>query len=80
MNTIEAVYEGGIFRPLMPPDLFEGQHVRILVEVPGEDDDSEDKSLWDAVRANQAYKARHPDEEPERYGSGAEFLKAVEDL
>ncbi|MDM8550722.1 antitoxin family protein [Desulfobacterales bacterium HSG2] len=79
MNTIEAVYEGGVFRPLVPPDLFDGQRVRISVEIP-EENDSEDRSLWDAVRANQAYKARHPDEEPERYGSGAEFLKAVEDL
>ncbi len=79
MNTIEAIYEGGIFRPLVAPDLSDGQHVRIFVEVPGEDD-SEERSLWDAVLANKAYKARHPDEEPERYGSGAEFLKATEDL
>ncbi len=38
MNTIEAVCEGGIFRPLVPPELFDGQHVRILLEAPGEKD------------------------------------------
>lgn len=44
------------------------------------DDTSEDEALWDAVQANQAYKAGHPAEEPERYKSGEDFLKAVEDL
>lgn len=41
---------------------------------------SDDEALWDAVQANQAYKAQHPDEELEQYQSGADFLKAVEDL
>jgi hypothetical protein len=40
----------------------------------------EDEALWDAVQANQAYKVQHPDEVLERYQSGTEFLKAVEDL
>jgi len=43
-------------------------------------DTSEDEALWDAVQANQAYKTKHPDEEPERYESGEDFLKAVEEL
>ncbi len=38
MNTIEATYEAGILRPSVPPDLFDGQRVRILVEAPGEKD------------------------------------------
>ena len=44
------------------------------------DDHSEDESLWDAVQANQVYKEQHPDEELERYKSGADFLKAMADL
>lgn len=40
----------------------------------------EDEALWDAVQANRTYKERHPDEELERYKSGAEFLEAVADL
>ncbi len=44
------------------------------------DEHSEDEALWDAVQANQAYKAQHPDEELERYKSGSEFLKAVAEL
>ncbi len=41
---------------------------------------SEDYSLWDAVQVNKTYKAQHPNEKPERYKSGEEFLKAVADL
>jgi hypothetical protein len=43
-------------------------------------DHAEDEALWDAVQANQTYKEQHPDEELERYKSGADFLKAVADL
>lgn len=43
-------------------------------------DHSEDEALWDAVQANQAYKAKYPNEEFEQYSSGTEFLKAVADL
>ena len=43
-------------------------------------DSSEDASLWDAVQANQQYKAEHPDEPLERYQSGKEFLEALADL
>lgn len=43
-------------------------------------DDSEDEALWDAVQASEAYRKQHPDEELERYSSGAEFLAAVADL
>lgn len=44
------------------------------------DNRSEDEALWDAVQANQRYKAEHPNEELERYTSGKEFLNAVADL
>lgn len=32
-ETIEAVYENGVFRPLKPPALPTGQHVRLEIEV-----------------------------------------------
>ncbi len=44
------------------------------------DNASEDEALWDAVQANQAYKTQHPDEVSDRYKSGTEFLKAMEDV
>ena len=44
------------------------------------DDSAEDEALWAAIEANQAYKRLHPDEELERYDSGADFIKAVADL
>jgi len=44
------------------------------------DDSSEDEALWAAVEANQTYKQHHLKEEPERYSSGTDFLKAVNDL
>ncbi|MBI1879565.1 MAG: hypothetical protein HYR94_15325 [Chloroflexi bacterium] len=44
------------------------------------DDSSEDEALWAAVEANQVYKQQHPDEEPERFRSGTDFLEAVADL
>ena len=31
-QTMDAVYENGVFRPLNPPKLSEGQHVRIVIE------------------------------------------------
>ncbi|CAN2040164.1 Antitoxin [Candidatus Magnetomoraceae bacterium gMMP-15] len=30
-NSIEAIYESGVFKPLHQPDLSDGQHVRIIV-------------------------------------------------
>ncbi len=33
MTTIEAVYEHGVFKPLIPPSLMNGQYVRIAVEL-----------------------------------------------
>jgi len=33
MTTIEAVYEQGVFKPLMPPSLMDGQYVKIAVEL-----------------------------------------------
>ena len=30
-QVVEAVYENGVFRPLQPPDLAEGQVVQLLV-------------------------------------------------
>ncbi len=33
MTTIEAIYEHGVFKPLMPPSLMDGQYVKIAVEL-----------------------------------------------
>jgi len=33
MTTIEAVYEHGVFKPLIPPSLMNGQYGRIAVEL-----------------------------------------------
>jgi len=35
--TLDAVYENGIFRPLKPPELPEGEQVRLMVETPTKD-------------------------------------------
>ncbi len=32
-QTMDAVYENGVFKPLNPPKLSEGQHVRIEIEM-----------------------------------------------
>jgi hypothetical protein len=48
--------------------------------ISAEDEVLEDEALWTAVEVNQAYKNEHPDEEPERYASGDDFLKAFSDL
>lgn len=41
---------------------------------------AEDDALWQAVQAHRTYRQAHPADEPERYASGAEFLKGVADL
>ena len=35
-QTMDAVYEDGVFKPMKPPKLSEGQHVRIEIETPFE--------------------------------------------
>ena len=36
-QTVEAVYENGVFRPLRSTGLSEGQHVRLEIETPPEE-------------------------------------------
>lgn len=31
-KTLDAIYENGVFRPLQPPDIQEGQRVQLLVQ------------------------------------------------
>lgn len=31
-QTLDAIYEQGVFRPLQNPEVAEGQHVRLVVE------------------------------------------------
>ena len=35
-QPIKAIYENGIFRPLKPPEISEGQQVRLIVETTSE--------------------------------------------
>ena len=35
-ETLEAIYENGVFKPLKAPRISEGQHVRLTVETPSE--------------------------------------------
>jgi hypothetical protein len=43
-------------------------------------DEDETESLWQAVEVHQSYRAAHPDQQPEVYESGEDFLRATEDL
>ena len=43
INNVEAIYEDGVFRPLLSiPDISEGQRVRIVVEIAREDNSDEE--------------------------------------
>jgi hypothetical protein len=46
----------------------------------GEEDDSEDADLWQAVLAHQAYRESHPEELPEVFDSPQAFLQATANL
>jgi len=35
-ETLEAIYENGVFKPLKAPGISEGQHVRLTVETASE--------------------------------------------
>jgi hypothetical protein len=43
-------------------------------------DEDETADLWRAVEVHQAYRAAHPDEQPDVYESGEDFLRATEEL
>jgi predicted DNA-binding antitoxin AbrB/MazE fold protein len=36
-QTLDAVYENGVFKPSLPPNLPDGQHVRLEIETPSEE-------------------------------------------
>jgi predicted DNA-binding antitoxin AbrB/MazE fold protein len=36
-ETLEAIYENGVFRPLKRPNISEGLQVRLVVETPSEE-------------------------------------------
>ena len=38
MNTVEAIYENGVFRPVQRVDIKEGQRVEIQIKSDGETD------------------------------------------
>ena len=36
-QTLDAVYENGVFKPSLPPNLSDGQQVRLEIETPSEE-------------------------------------------
>ena len=56
------------------------REVRRFIEFLQFRDADETESLWQAVEAHQAHRAAHPDEQPEVYESGEDFLRATEEL
>ncbi|MDQ3130687.1 MAG: DUF104 domain-containing protein [Acidobacteriota bacterium] len=41
MNTVEAIYENGVFRPLQKVNFQEGEKVEIIIKLPEEKDSAE---------------------------------------
>ncbi len=41
MNTVEAIYEKGVFRPIQKVDLEEGEKVEIIIRLPEKRDSAE---------------------------------------
>ena len=41
MNTVEAIYEKGVFRPVQKVDLEEGEKVEIIIKIAVEKDSAE---------------------------------------
>jgi predicted DNA-binding antitoxin AbrB/MazE fold protein len=41
MNTVEAIYEKGVFRPIQKVDFEEGEKVEIIIKLPQEKDSAE---------------------------------------
>ncbi len=41
MNTVEAIYENGVFRPIQKVNFEEGEKVEIIIKLPEEKDSAE---------------------------------------
>ena len=41
MNTVEAIYEKGVFRPIQKVDFEEGEKVEIIIKMPNKKDSAE---------------------------------------
>ncbi len=41
MNTVTAIYEKGVFRPIQKVDFEEGEQVEIIIKLPEEKDSAE---------------------------------------
>lgn len=79
VTTERIIKELNRIPPEYLPDVL--QFIQFLeYKLVDDSDISEDAALWDAVKANQAYKAQNPNEVLEQYDSGAAFLRAMEDL
>ena len=56
------------------------QEVLLFIQFLEYRDTEEDAHLWKAVEQHQAYREKHPEEQPDVYESGDAFLRATEDL
>jgi predicted DNA-binding antitoxin AbrB/MazE fold protein len=70
-QTIEAVYEDGVFKPLQPVALDEGQRVHVCISQPPETQTAAEMTLEQKMRqlGYQAF-ADVPDEEWEKIAEG----------
>ena len=59
-QTLDAIYENGVFRPLKPPKVSEGQHVRLEIETPSEENPNDLLEL--AAQVYQGLSDRQIDE------------------
>lgn len=59
-QTINAIYENGVFRPLKSPDISEGQQVRLIVETTS--DPTPEELLELAAKVYQGLSAEQIDE------------------
>jgi predicted DNA-binding antitoxin AbrB/MazE fold protein len=48
-RVLEVVYRDGVFRPLEPPGLFDGQMMMITLHLPSEEQPDEALAAWQRV-------------------------------
>jgi predicted DNA-binding antitoxin AbrB/MazE fold protein len=48
-RVLEVVYQNGVFRPLEPPGLFDGQQMMITLHLPAEEKPDEVLAAWQRV-------------------------------
>ncbi len=56
-STVDAIFEGGVFKPLQRPEISEGEHVRLTVETVARVDTEDPLEL-----AARVYRGLRPEE------------------